>query len=259
MPLVDAKCTNCGAPLKIDNSKDAAICEHCGSAFIVEKAINNYNNTINVDNATINVTGLNINNLIARADQFAQEGDVKKAKEYYNKVLDIDINNKAAKEGLEKLKPKTRDIGGYQLPEEQANKIDRLLSGGNKLDAVIELKAILGLELKEAKAAIDSYTSSSNLPNTNNSNQKSGCYIATAVYGSYNCPAVWILRRYRDNSLSKNWYGRLFIRLYYAISPKLVDIFGNKEWFSKIWKPILNNKVRLLYNKGFSDKPYIDP
>ena len=33
MPLVDAKCTNCGAPLKIDNSKDAAICEHCGSAF----------------------------------------------------------------------------------------------------------------------------------------------------------------------------------------------------------------------------------
>lgn len=40
MPLVDAKCTNCGAPLKLDNTKDAAICEHCGSAFIVEKAIN---------------------------------------------------------------------------------------------------------------------------------------------------------------------------------------------------------------------------
>lgn len=45
MPLVDAKCTNCGATLKVDNVKDAAICEHCGSAFIVEKAINNYNTT----------------------------------------------------------------------------------------------------------------------------------------------------------------------------------------------------------------------
>ena len=151
------------------------------------------------------------------------------------------------------------DATVIQRPEEQANKIDRLLAGGNKLDAVIELKAILGLELKEAKAAIDSYASSSSLPNTNNSNQKSGCYIATAINGSYNCPSVWVLRRYRDNSLSKNWYGRLFIRLYYAISPKLVDIFGNKEWFSKIWKPILDNKVRLLYNKGYSDKPYINP
>lgn len=43
MPFVEAKCTNCGHTLKVDNSKDAAICEFCGSAFIVEKAINNFN------------------------------------------------------------------------------------------------------------------------------------------------------------------------------------------------------------------------
>lgn len=47
MPLVNAKCTNCGANLKVDNNKDAAICEFCGSAFIVEKAINNYSITNN--------------------------------------------------------------------------------------------------------------------------------------------------------------------------------------------------------------------
>ena len=47
MPLVNAKCTNCGANLKIDSAKDAAICEFCGSAYIVEKAINNYNITNN--------------------------------------------------------------------------------------------------------------------------------------------------------------------------------------------------------------------
>ena len=44
MPLVNAKCTNCGANLQVDNTKDAAICQHCGSAYIVEKAINNYRN-----------------------------------------------------------------------------------------------------------------------------------------------------------------------------------------------------------------------
>ena len=24
------------------------------------------------------------------------------------------------------------------------------------------------------------------------------CYVATAVYGSYDCPEVWTLRRFRD-------------------------------------------------------------
>ena len=46
-----------------------------------------------------------------------------------------------------------------------------------------------------------------------------GCYIATAVYGSYDCPEVWTLRRYRDNELAKTWYGRAFIHSCYAISP----------------------------------------
>ena len=55
MPLVPAKCTQCGAILQVDQSKDAAICQHCGAAFVVEKAINNYtvHNHINAD--TVNV------------------------------------------------------------------------------------------------------------------------------------------------------------------------------------------------------------
>ena len=28
--------------------------------------------------------------------------------------------------------------------------------------------------------------------------KKGGCYVATAVYGSYDCPQVWTLRRVRD-------------------------------------------------------------
>ena len=30
-----------------------------------------------------------------------------------------------------------------------------------------------------------------------------GCYIATCVYGSYDCSPVWILRRFRDSFLAK--------------------------------------------------------
>ncbi len=42
MPFVQAKCTECGGMLAVDNSKKAAICQFCGNAFIVEEAVNNY-------------------------------------------------------------------------------------------------------------------------------------------------------------------------------------------------------------------------
>lgn len=40
---VPAKCTSCGDTVQVDRDKEAAVCPSCGSAFIVEKAINNYN------------------------------------------------------------------------------------------------------------------------------------------------------------------------------------------------------------------------
>ena len=50
MPIVPAKCTQCGSNLEIDSSKDAGICPYCGTAFITEKAINNYNSYVTNNN-----------------------------------------------------------------------------------------------------------------------------------------------------------------------------------------------------------------
>lgn len=55
MPLVNAKCTNCGANLEVDNAKDAAICPYCQTAYIVEKAINNYSITNNINAEQVNI------------------------------------------------------------------------------------------------------------------------------------------------------------------------------------------------------------
>lgn len=85
-----------------------------------------------------------------------------------------------------------------------------------------------------------------------------GCYVATCVYGSYDCPQVWTLRRYRDNTLGSTWYGRLFIRTYYAISPILVKWFGNTNWFKKLWKGKLDRMVAKLQSNGVEDTPYVD-
>lgn len=85
-----------------------------------------------------------------------------------------------------------------------------------------------------------------------------GCYVATAVYGSYDCPEVWTLRRFRDNTLAETWYGRAFIHTYYAISPTLVKWFGQTSWFKNICKSPLDKLVRNLQSKGIDSSPYND-
>lgn len=87
---------------------------------------------------------------------------------------------------------------------------------------------------------------------------ESGCYVATCVYGTYDCPEVWVLRRYRDYKLDKNLFGKLFIKMYYAISPTIVKWFGNTEWFKIIWKNKLDVMVKKLKEKGYKDTPYND-
>ena len=85
-----------------------------------------------------------------------------------------------------------------------------------------------------------------------------GCYVATAVYGSYDCPEVWTLRRFRDEVLAQTWYGRLFIRAYYAVSPTAVRLFGESEWFQNFWRGRLDKMVSGLQSDGFASTPYQD-
>ncbi len=85
-----------------------------------------------------------------------------------------------------------------------------------------------------------------------------GCYIATCVYGSYDCPQVWTLRRFRDYILAENWYGRLFIKCYYAISPSLVKLFGETKWFRSFWKSRLDKMVSELNCRGVKETYYQD-
>jgi hypothetical protein len=95
-------------------------------------------------------------------------------------------------------------------------------------------------------------------PQINRDGKAQGCYVATCVYGSYDCPEVWVLRRYRDYKLSTNWYGRLFIYTYYFISPKLVKVFGEKEWFKNVWRKKIDKIVDKLRNEGYENTPYKD-
>ena len=66
MELVNAICPNCGASLNVDENKDAAICQYCGSAYIVKKAIEKYN--VNYINHTTNNINANVVNIVDNSD-----------------------------------------------------------------------------------------------------------------------------------------------------------------------------------------------
>lgn len=88
--------------------------------------------------------------------------------------------------------------------------------------------------------------------------KKNGCYIATCVYGSYDCPQVWTLRRFRDDNLRRSRLGRIFIKLYYAVSPTCVKLFGDKRLFKIFGKKCLDALILRLKSKGIKDTPYTD-
>lgn len=54
-------------------------------------------------------------------------------------------------------------------------------------------------------------------------NYKSGCFIATAAYGSLMEPHVKILRNFRDRFLITNYLGNAFVQTYYKYSPPIAD------------------------------------
>ena len=380
MPLVNAKCTNCGATLTVDKDKEAAVCQYCNSAFIVDKAINNYNITNNINANVVNIYGSETNKnsrdfLIEAGKLISYKGssaDVVIPDEVFligrNAFIKstirsvsfhkgkLAIEESKVNSGIEAAFYSCSNLATLVIPgnikeipnlcfsncknlkklvvEDGVESIgvmafsscenlktvtlpESLLEIGNNafsscsslenitipknvriikkrtFDSCSSLSKVVienGVESIEELAFIgcnslktihfpksmqevdnqallscdnlESVTSDNpNLPTDNiskNYQRHEGCYIATAVYGSYDCPQVWTLRRYRDTILSKKWYGRLFIYLYYYISPTLVKLFGNKNWFSKIWKPTLDKKVERLKIYGISDKPYID-
>lgn len=70
--------------------------------------------------------------------------------------------------------------------------------------------------------------------------KKEGCYIATVCYGSYDTPELLAFRHFRDTRLDKTILGRLFIMVYYRISPLLVEFIGENKPLKKIIRKCLD-------------------
>jgi hypothetical protein len=127
------------------------------------------------------------------------------------------------------------------LGNELNQQILELCQQGQKLAAIKLLKEQTGLELKECKDYVEKLAAANGIV------PKSGCFVATACYGSYDAPEVVVLRHYRDNTLLQTDLGRLFVKFYYRVSPYIAaKIATSDSAKNAIRKYILSPIVRKI-------------
>jgi len=73
------------------------------------------------------------------------------------------------------------------------------------------------------------------------SEQRSGCFIATAACGDENAWEVIALRRFRDEVMLSSRFGRFLVACYYQLSPPIARLIGKNR--------ILRNAVRRWFIK----------
>ncbi|HEX2629785.1 MAG TPA: CFI-box-CTERM domain-containing protein, partial [Chitinophagaceae bacterium] len=95
-----------------------------------------------------------------------------------------------------------------------------LVQQKGKLHAVKFCKDNKSWGLKESKDYVDRLAAQHGIKG------KEGCFVATACYGDYDAPEVVVLRKYRDDVLGKTFLGRMFIRIYYKVSPSLANMIA---------------------------------
>ena len=141
---------------------------------------------------------------------------------------------------------------------EESIKLEELKNDFEKLNECSIFSYVTNLPQKNESLKEDAVKNRVYQQSQSSSQSGGGCYIATAIYGSYDCPEVWTLRRYRDYTLAETWYGKIFIKFYYAVSPTLVKWFGNECWFKMLWKKRLDKIIASLQEKGVESSPYED-
>jgi len=239
MAIQPAICNQCGGKINVDDVDLNGFCE-CEFCKTPHKVID-----------VITIDGLpTVKSLIMTASMHIDDGNVEKAVSTYKEVLKIKPNCHEAWWGLY-LCNRYFDIY-YNCTDKYGN--SGIYTKAAIMESTLQKYAFRAIEYapspdkehyqSQIQSEIDYINSVRN--GSMDTGKKSGCYIATAVYGSYNCPEVFALRRYRDDYLAKRAWGKAFIRVYYAISPTLAKCIKPDSALGKKIRSYLDKKVETL-------------
>lgn len=242
MAIQPAICANCGGSIKVDDIDLNGFCE-CEFCHTPHKVID-----------VITVDGLpTVKSLLMNADMCISDGNADKAVSTYREVLKIKPNCHEAWWGLYlcnrfydryyQYKDKYGNSGPLTKASMMADTIEKYALRAIEY-APAQMKATYQSEIQPELDYIQQ-AQQGQYDQKSNSGQ-SGCYIATAVYGSYTCPQVVALRRYRDDYLAKRCWGRIFIKFYYAVSPTLAKCISPASKLGKSIRAYLDRKIKRL-------------
>lgn len=121
-------------------------------------------------------------------------------------------------------------------------------SFGNKnfpgISSMIGIKKLDKKEINRIIKNAELHENYSTLSRTQSKQEKSGCFIATAVYQNYNAPEVQVLRKFRDKKLNRCVLGKAFIKVYYFMSPPIANLLSGHKIISKYIKYLLDKIVK---------------
>ena len=97
MGFIPMICPQCGAQVQLDDSREFGFCSYCGTKIVQDKVVVEHRGSVSIDHSA------EINNFLRRANEFYQRHDTDNAELYYNKVLDLDFDNEAARNELQQI------------------------------------------------------------------------------------------------------------------------------------------------------------
>lgn len=244
MAIQSAICNNCGGKINVDDVdlNGFSTCIHCKTPFKI------------ID--VITIDGLPTAKSLLITAQFAiEDNNLEKAVQLFKEVIAIKPNCHEAWWGLYLCHDAYDRY--YDYKDKYGN--DGIEVKKRMMSETLNKYAFRAIDYapeKESKVYLAQIQHNVDyITNTGvieNNSQKSGCYIATAVYGSSTCHEVTILRNYRDEYLSKRFLGRLFIKIYYSISPFIARYLNTSSKVSIYIRRILDNKINKLKKTSFS-------
>ena len=150
-----------------------------------------------------------------------------------SRILSVDdITNAPPQSGSVVKKPKSAYSGNSTLE--------------NNSSTVRPIQRSVSSTYKPTHSSASSYNNKSSYSSTSKTKKNEGCYIATMAYGDYDHPQVMRLRKYRDEVLMQSFMGRMSVKIYYFVSPKLVSLLRGHEKTNAFIRELLDKYIQWL-------------